>query len=385
MLDLGPFLLHDAQNMYPQQDLFIIVGNHIRAKKGNSQGKLKAVHKAISEDVAFPGDGFKDFLSVAQNKIQLQHMIGDALISHAPRNKCIVVSGAFECPTHVKCSAPNVNTDDLQSDHQEADTRLVVSVTHSAANHVTVDTNDTDVFIVLLSNYDKFHDKNVYMRQYNEGKCTVTSIGDVANGLVVAGLTPKSLPLLHSLTGCDTTSFMLGVTKKKAWSTYVTYHGLLDGIDSTQPSGEDIVHAEEFMAKLYKDTPCKKLDELRRDCMFTTNRQEEMPPTSDAAQFHIQRAFLQASIWSKAYIPQHGTMHNSLLYGGFTIESNTMTPVKSSKKTISKGVVEMVACNCKTACNSGKCACFKTGLKCTLLCHKQSRTRHLCKNRHSET
>ena len=86
------------------------------------------------------------------------------------------------------------------------------------------------------------------------------------------------------------------------------------------------------MAKLYKDTPCKKLDELRRDCMFTTNRQEEMPPTSDAAQFHIQRAFLQASIWSKAYIPQHGTMHNSLLYGGFTIESNTMTPVKSSKK-----------------------------------------------------
>ena len=29
--DLGPFLLHDAQNMYPQQDFFIIVGNHIRA------------------------------------------------------------------------------------------------------------------------------------------------------------------------------------------------------------------------------------------------------------------------------------------------------------------------------------------------------------------
>ena len=112
------------------------------------------------------------------------------------------------------------------------------------------------------------------MRQHNEGKSIVTNMGDVLNGLVIAGLTPKSLPLLHSLTGFHTNIFLFGITKKKAWSTYITCHGLLDGRDSTQPSCEDIEHADEFMGRLYKDTPCTKLDELRRDCM------------------HIQRAFL---------------------------------------------------------------------------------------------
>ena len=105
----------------------------VRAKKINSQGRQKAVHKVIGNDVAFPqgGDGFKSFLSVDQNKMQLQQMIGDALISHAPRNECIVVSGAVESPTQVKCSSLDVNTDDLQSDHHEANTRLVVSIIHS--------------------------------------------------------------------------------------------------------------------------------------------------------------------------------------------------------------------------------------------------------------
>ena len=101
------------------------------------------------------------------------------------------------------------------------------------------------------------------MMQHNEGNSIVTSMGDVLNGLVIAGLTPR----LHSLAGCGT-SFLFGITKKKR-GRHITC--------------EDIGHAEEFMGRLYKGTPCTELDELRRDCMFTTNRQEEMPLTSDAA------------------------------------------------------------------------------------------------------
>ena len=47
-------------------------------------------------------------------------------------------------------------------------------------------------------------------------RITVTSIKDVVTGLVAIGLTPKSLPLLHALTGCDTNSFLFGVTKKNS-------------------------------------------------------------------------------------------------------------------------------------------------------------------------
>ena len=128
----------------------------VRAKNIR-QDKKKGVKKAISEDVVLPqNDSFKSFLSVDENKMQLQQMIGDALIFHAPKDKCIIVSGAFASCTEVKCSSPGFNTEDLQSDHHEADTRLVVSIQNSSARHVIVDSKDTDAFIILVSNYEQF-------------------------------------------------------------------------------------------------------------------------------------------------------------------------------------------------------------------------------------
>ena len=45
------------------------------------------------------------------------------------------------------------------------------------------------------------------------------------------------------------------------------------------------------MCRLYKDNTAFSLDDLRVKSFLTTNRQEEVPPTSDAAKHHICRAF----------------------------------------------------------------------------------------------
>ena len=60
--------------------------------------------------------------------------------------------------------------------------------------------------------------KNVYMKQKTSKECRVTNIGATAQGLLSAGLDPESIPLLHSLTGYDSTSYLYGIGKSTAWS-----------------------------------------------------------------------------------------------------------------------------------------------------------------------
>ena len=51
------------------------------------------------------------------------------------------------------------------------------------------------------------------MRPHYDGNVTISNIKNVVTGLEAAGLAPNYLPLFHSLTGCDTNSFLFGVSK----------------------------------------------------------------------------------------------------------------------------------------------------------------------------
>ena len=86
----------------------------------------------------------------------------NALIQHAPRDKTILVSGTFEDPLEVRSSSPNHDVQALASDHVEADTLMILSVIHSQANHIIVESQDTDVFVVLIANFKQFDKKCVY-------------------------------------------------------------------------------------------------------------------------------------------------------------------------------------------------------------------------------
>lgn len=52
-----------------------------------------------------------------------------------------------------------------------------------------------------------------------------------------------------------------------------------------------------------------------------------------------------------------------------------------TKEPMPQAVIEMIYCNCKTTCDTKKCSCFKSKLKCTLLCHKKSKDDHPCENK----
>ena len=136
---------------------------NIRAKKMTKvkkKYKHRAVPKVISAEVPLPqGGDFKSFLGISENKIWFQLLLGNALIQHAPHDKTNLVSGSFEDPLEVRSSSPNHDVQAFASDHVEADTRMILSVIHSQANHIIVESQDTDVFVVLVARYKQFDKK----------------------------------------------------------------------------------------------------------------------------------------------------------------------------------------------------------------------------------
>ena len=131
-----------------------------KKKEGKMKYKVRAVPKVVSPDLNLPqGDEFMSFLSINENKIGLQRLLGNALIHNAPPDKIILVSGAFEDPMDVCCSSPTLNLEKVKSNQNEADTRMVLSIAHSQAEHIIVESQDTDVFIVLITNYKYFRGK----------------------------------------------------------------------------------------------------------------------------------------------------------------------------------------------------------------------------------
>ena len=127
------------------------------------------------------------------------------------------------------------------------------------------------------------------MKQKTSKECRVTNIGATTHGLLSAGLDPESIPLLHSLTGYDSTSYLYGIGKSTAWSTFKDSHDFLKYINRAAPDDIDYERVEKFMCCLYKDKSATSLVSMRVNSILTS-KPEEIPPTSDAAKLHIARA-----------------------------------------------------------------------------------------------
>ena len=185
--------------------------------------KRKPVEKILTPEVEMLSENeFKLFLTLNKNKICIQKLLGEALMKDVPSEKTVVVTGAFEDPQDVRSnhlSQPQLRL--LESDPKEADTRIVLSAIHSDSARSVIVCNDTDVLIALLSNYEHLNNKEVYLQR---SRYEYLDIRKIAEGLSSKGIQLKTLPLFHALSGCDTTSYVYGIEKPRAWSAFLTHH-----------------------------------------------------------------------------------------------------------------------------------------------------------------
>ena len=118
---------------------------------------------------------------------------------------------------------------------------------------------------------------------------------------------------------------------------------------------------------LYGDKRSSSVNECRY-ALFKAGKcsDEVLPPTGDSLLKHVERANYQAGTWSrcltaKMTIPSPIGNGWQLSNEGIEIHWMTHHPAPDS-------LLKCANCKCKTGCQTKRCSCQKSGLKCTELC-----------------
>lgn len=150
-----------------------------------------------------------------------------------------------------------------------------------------------------------------------------------------------------------------------------TFRDISASTESILQSGSEVI------SSLYGGVPCEGLDILRLRKFGSTVaagsisvQVQSLPPTADAANFHIKRAYLQCRYWM--------TDENlDPCQWGWYLSSEKLFPVKTCKPAAPAILLKTVKCNCKANSDSKRCTCRKSGLDCSVSCGE---CRETCSN-----
>ena len=324
-----------------------------------------------------PATGW-DFLAVPANKTDLACFISNYLIANAPANKSIVVSGGFVKEDEVKTTDPNLNINCLKATHEDADTRLILHCIHANVENVVVSSRDTDVLVLLVGHYDKMSGKKIWMKAGTSRSPKYIPVHEIRQALSLTPTAIDSLLAFHAITGCDTVSFLVGHSKKSAWKVFISDGHLLKDLGRGELTEEVVRDAEKFVCKVYNVSEVNSCNEARVVLFCKCKTQDELPPTTDALHFHIQRAHYQSMIWRQASEPNPPLPSPTTM--GWRMENGQLVPILTSLAPIPDACQEIVSCGCTKGCISQRCTCKKSKLMCSGAC-RCSNSEGICMNR----
>ncbi|KAJ8409789.1 hypothetical protein AAFF_G00218480 [Aldrovandia affinis] len=159
----------------------------------------------------------KVVLSSIENKKQLnlllcEELTQDRLFHLRSTNKHkLVVTGEDPCPIEIKMEERRTRYD-LENQQEEADTIIVQQVLGCAgeAHQISVVSDDTDVFILLLHHY---HQAGLDVPLIMESPCKGRAIVDIKSTLAKHSQIVKNLLPAHAISGCDTVASYYGLGK----------------------------------------------------------------------------------------------------------------------------------------------------------------------------
>ena len=329
------------------------------------------------------------FLSNPVNKLNLANFVltdmAEKCMEMLPEDVTLYFGGGFKDPKKAVKVQRNlcVRVEELESDHEEADSRMFLHIEYAVRNHGVTSavpwSIDYDVAamcprVCLLLGIKIFFKTGV--RDYRRYIPMHTAASDLGETLAMA------LPVIHTLSGCDSTSAFCGVGKRR-WVTVLSKNpSLLEGImdigqDPLNISKEAIESVNKTVSLLYCGKPAENTDEVRYDLFAKKGfSSEKLPPTSDALNMHIKRANYQAHIW-KSTTKQYLNMP-SPVDAGWTIEEGIVVPMKMTKYPAPEPLLDFTKCSCKGDCLTRRCKCRKENMTCTDACACDSET---CENR----
>ena len=148
-----------------------------------------------------------------------------------------------------------------------------------------------------------------------------------------------------------------GHGKKTAWAVFKQHHTDLIGLGKGSLTEHIATSTEKFICKIYGVPEVDTCNKARVKLFCISHTQETLPPTSDAAKFHIMRSNYQASVWNQAHspcpdLPPVSEMGWMRLYGRLVPWLLSLLPIPKSCREIS-------SFGCTKWCLSQRCSCRK--------------------------
>ena len=176
----------------------------------------------------------------------------------------------------------------------------------------------------------------------------------------------ESMLAYQAITGCDTVSYLQGHSKKTSWNVFLHHHKLLRNFGKTEILPvDDAKMAEAFICRIYQ-VPYDCCDKGRVHLFCKCKPPEAWPPTTDAAQLHIQGANYRTLMWRQANFPMR--ILPSPTSSGWEFVDGTLKPLLTTLPSIPKTCSEIVFCRSTRSCFAKNCSYRKVNLPCCTAC-----------------
>ena len=313
---------------------------------------------------------WKKFLSSGKNKTSLQLFLAEDLARQQLNGSLDLVIALKPTATRVifEPNSPAVSSsiDSLTSDHEEADTRLILHAKFAAeySDSVVIWSPDTDVAVIAISHSSMMSCPVLFATGTGKHQriINLTKISDCL------GPTAPNLIKFHAFTGCDSTSSFHGKGKKKSFKKLLenpdhvaclaklgdNYH-----MDALPPGMEDLV------CDLY-NTSCSTVRDARFELFKKGALEKNLPPNKDALLNHCKRVNYQAAVWSRATSAMMACPTPN--GNGWDVVDGSTNVHWLSKPHAPPAILKTVKCGCKTGYEARSCGCRKKDLQCTALC-----------------
>ena len=259
----------------------------------------------------------------------------------------------------------------LFSDHEEADTRIMLHAHHAASDFrtVVIKSPDTDVFVLALSMAHEFHDCDLL---FLTGTRNLRRIIVSKLALKHGRRKCKSILSLHVFTGCDSVSALKGVGKIKPLELMFNTEEFCDSFGVLGCDWDDfeltLPAIEKFVCHLYGQKSCTDVNTARYNMYRLTCRSDQsLPPNQDCLRNHLKQANYQACI-HRHCLEQYIHAPSPVGYGWKLDGANNLIYDWMCDEPAPQSVLKSVHCSCQKSGCKGACSCRKIGLPCTDLC-----------------
>ena len=258
----------------------------------------------------------------------------------------------------------------LSSNHEEADTKLLLHAKHAAdsgENTIIIKSQDTDVAILACHFSSQIPARLLLMKKV---KTRVVYLDISAISEKAGTLLCNALPGLHAFTGCDSVSSFSGKEKKAPLKQCRINEEDCQAMSMLGRSFEanDVLfsHCEKLVCRIYFYSELSRVNSCYQ--MFSSKQSQSrcLPPSQDALKQHTMRANYQAAVWRLALVANPNVPspeNHRWIIQDETLELNWMSLPPAPAV-----LLDLIMCGCTGKCSTGHCTCHRNGISCTDAC-----------------